>query len=176
MTRPTLAELSAMSDDELAYNGFRRNDKGGITRMERGELLGSKKGFGFFSFMVAMSSGTACAELQYARISVCNACEEKDSKGERLYRINNTTAYCGVPRDLAHLAQLYRDEIKDGCGCSLTRKVSKIESDCPLKKWPAPDAIQPRPPRIQQSGPAPKPFLPGRPCGCGGKAKPPGSP
>jgi hypothetical protein len=171
MNEPTQLQLRAMTDDELAQYGWRRNDKNGLTRLTRGELLGSKKGFGFVSFVKAMMGGTACATLQYERMKVCNACQEVDSKGERLYRIIRETAYCGIPRNLEHLADLYRDEVKDGCGCSLMLKVSKYESDCPLKKWPEKAAIRPAPiPASTQ--PAVKLVITKKPCGCGKGKRP----
>jgi hypothetical protein len=117
-----------------------------------------------------MIGGSASTALQYARMSVCVTCEAKDSEGKRLYRVEGDRAFCGVPRDLAHLGKLYRDETQDGCGCSLLLKVSKVESECPLNKWPPKETVKAIPEHLK-SVPQPTKTItstgPRKPCGCG---------
>lgn len=99
---------------------------------------GGQKTVGFASLVKAVTSGPASDIAVAVRDAICNACQDKDSKGERLFRIIDGEAYCGLPRDLLSPSTLYRDEALDGCGCALRGKNGKHafkDSACPKKYW-----------------------------------------
>jgi hypothetical protein len=129
-----------MSDEELAVQGWKRNDKGGLTRVAFTNEQRRARGrtWGLVGLVKGLWGGAAPATIADARLMVCRNCSEKGSDGERLFRVGKIDGevYCGLPR-LNELTKIHRDEAKDGCGCELTFKTSRAESACPLGKWAA---------------------------------------
>ena len=133
-------ERTKMSDEELAAQGWKRNDKGGLTRMAFTEDQRRARGetWGLVGLVKGLWGGAAPAMIADARLIICRNCQEKDSNGERLFRLgkNEGEVYCGLPR-LNELIKIRRNESLDGCGCELTFKTSRAESACPFGKWAA---------------------------------------
>jgi len=90
-----------------------------------------KKSLGGISYVRAMMSGKVPESVAKERMTACEACNGKDSAGERLFRIVEGKPFCGLPR----LKKPYRDESKDGCGCPLKEKVLYRQSSCPIGRW-----------------------------------------
>jgi hypothetical protein len=89
------------------------------------------KSFGVLGYAYAKLSGQAPEETQKARMSACEHCQLTDTKGERLYRVIDGAAYCGLPRKKKY----YRNEKADGCGCDLADKTKYRKSKCPKSVW-----------------------------------------
>lgn len=99
-----------------------------------------QKTLGLVSLAQALISGPASDVARAVRDALCNACHDKDSKGERLFRLIDGVAYCGKPRDLLAPSTLYRDEKEEGCGCALHGEKGKQAfkaSECPKGYWGA---------------------------------------
>lgn len=177
----TYAELSRMDDLSLARHGWRRNERGGLTRLKSGETPAPRKTWGIVGLVKGFLGGAAPPQIAAARLTICRACRAKDSAGKRLYRRREGDAYCGEPR-LGKLSAIRRDEARDGCGCELGFKTSRSESACPLGKWKA-LSERDAPPLKMYDPSAPEPTVPppepnlaeaivvgeSKPCGCGKK-------
>jgi hypothetical protein len=176
---PTYAEMTAMDGAELAKHGYRRNDKRGLTRLRPGERPpgSGRRSWGVLSLVKGLFGGAAPAEIAATRLAICQACQEKDRQGERLFRPGTAgKTYCGAPR----LGKLRRDEAREGCGCELSFKASRAEASCPLGHWKALSDDDAPPLRLYDPAepapavPPPQPSLEGamsvgqaKPCGCG---------
>lgn len=90
-----------------------------------------QRSIGLRSLIEAKMSGPAPFPVSVERYQICQACQEVDSQGERLFRLVDGDAFCGVPR----LRHIIRDEVKDGCGCQLGEKVRYKKAACPKGKW-----------------------------------------
>lgn len=102
-----------------------------------GEPKGDKS-LGIVSFVTAKLSGPASTTARAVRDAICTTCHDKDSKGERLFRIIDGMPFCGCPRSLLAPSTLYRDEKADGCGCALHGEDGKHaykDSECPKGYW-----------------------------------------
>lgn len=168
------SELRQMDDIRLAREGWRRNEHGGLSRLRRGS-----KTWGIVGLVKGFLGGAAPAAVAAARMQICRACQAKDSSGKRLYRRSKGQEHCGRPR-LEKLAEIRRDETRDGCGCELTLKTSKAEAACPLGRWlalsqnDAPplklyDPSEP-PPAVPPAEPHDRDAIEvgaSKPCGCG---------
>lgn len=90
-----------------------------------------QKSIGLRSLIEAKMSGPVPFPVAVERFQICQACQEADSQNERLFRLIDGDAFCGVPR----LRHIIRDEAKDGCGCQLGEKVRYKKAACPKGKW-----------------------------------------
>lgn len=133
-TKLSYLELIELPDGQLAEEGFRRNDHGGIVRIS---AIEKGRTFGLWGWLKGVFGRKARKEIQEARLKICEACTAKDSRGERLFRLLNNKHYCGLPR----LSMIVRDEKQEGCGCELSYKASRISSSCPLDRWPSPKIL-----------------------------------
>jgi len=132
LTKLSYLELIELPDGQLAEEGFRRNEHGGITRIKVGD---KGKTLGIWGWLKGILSRKTRKDIQECRLKICLACMATDSKGERLYREIDGGVYCGTPR-LSQISQIVRNEQKDGCGCELNYKASRINASCPLNRWP----------------------------------------
>jgi len=67
------------------------------------------------------------------RAAICGLCMRTDSQNSRLYRYNKAlqSPTCGIPFfDLPE-----RDNLKDGCGCTLALKWLGPAEHCPCGEW-----------------------------------------
>lgn len=131
------AELLALPDDELSKHGFKKNNQGGITRITPRRRLKKKKSLGLKEFVKGIASENVTDACKKIRLQICKVCPEKDSEGNLLYREINEKPFCGKPRR----QKILRDNTVDGCGCDLDFKAQKVDTTCPLGRWPDPTYI-----------------------------------
>jgi hypothetical protein len=92
--------------------------------------------FNFFKSLVTIivhNLGPECNESEIIeRKNICDKCQLKDLKGDRLFRTDNkSTILCGV----FFLNKKIRDPKKEGCGCLLSIKWKKRWGHCPNELW-----------------------------------------
>lgn len=92
---------------------------------------GEQKSTGLVNLVKGLAYGAAEESVKAARLEHCAQCTRVDGTGERLYRLIEGAPYCGVPR----FDKIWRDERRDGCGCSLEFKAGRAEAACPWGDW-----------------------------------------